>query len=461
MAELADALDLGSSGATRESSSLSFRTITAVTQNGELMQVLIEDTSNLEKEISFTIPADSVKQQFDVKVKDLCLTAKIDGFSPGRKIPSKIIERKFGKQIRAEVLDNTVQGAIKDAFAEHNINPANQPVIKDLQDGEENLTFKLLLEVLPTIEVKDYKEIKLVKKVATISDADKAKMLDKIRLNLAKWEEANKKAEANDMVVIDYKSTIDGESYENSDAFDKEIIIGSSNFYPEIEDKLIGMQIEDEFKVNVVLPESMQAASLAGKTAEFEVKVVRVKQRKPVTVDAEFAKNIGIEDGDIEKVDAKIEEIIQNQIKHRNADLQKQELFEELAKQYDFAVPTSLVNKEKQEIFANNVNTKTKALDENDASLIKDATDRVRVGLVLTEIVKKEGIKASEEQLQRQLQEFAAMFGNMEYVAKMYQNSPELRANINHRVLMDQVVDLLIEKATIEEQTVSVDDILS
>jgi trigger factor len=461
VAELVDALDLGSSGATCESSSLSFRT----TPWDKNMSVSVEKTSNLGRRLTIEVPAAIVQKEEKNSLKELANVVRVDGgFRPGP-ARDKYIKDKYKKQLRAETVNKVLESTLGAALKEQNLRPVNTPNVEDLKDEEgKNLTYTVSFDVYPEIVLKDFSAVELEKEVAEITEEDIDSGVEKLQNQFATWVDITDRAAKNgDKVTIDFVGMLNGEPFANGSSENHDLELGSNSFIPGFEEGLVGVKAGAETVIDLTFPVDYGAKDLAGKAVQFKVTVKNIQAKAPVPVDADFAGRIGIEDKDPAKVRTKIRE---NMLKYLedivNTKLRDQAL-EKLYAVNAFELPESLVEREKhsmqheqhghgKEVSCDVAHGKELSAEE-EAELTAQAKKRVTVGLLLNEIISQNKLEPEEARVLAKIRSMSLMYGgHAELIQKMYYESKELRQNIQNMVLTDQAADLIVKNATIKEK---------
>ena len=291
MAELVDALDLGSSVERRESSSLSFSHHNKML--GTNMDVSIETLEGLERKMLVVIPASRVEEKVNEKLEEAAKTARINGFRPG-KVPKREIKRRYGKSIREEVSGEIIQSSFSEAVDREDVNPAGMPKIENVKMLEDqDLEYSAIFEVFPEVELSSFDAIGIEKLEAEIQEEDLDEMVEKVRAQRMEFEAAEKSAEDKDKVNIDFEGSIDGEVFEGGKAEGSDLILGSGQMIPGFESWNCGNEKGEEKDVKVTFPEKYQEADLAGKEAVFKIKVNSVSGPKLPELDTAFLSRLG------------------------------------------------------------------------------------------------------------------------------------------------------------------------
>ena len=437
------------------------------------MQVTETLNEGLKREFKVVVPAGELDAKVNERLDELKSRVRLDGFRPG-KVPMSHLKRVYGRSAMAEVIEATVRDTNNQIVSEHGFKLAAEPkvtlpeekdTIEQVIAGKRDLDYTMAVEIVPPIELTDFKTIKLTKLMSDVSDAEVeeaiARIAEQNKPYAAKPE--GEKAAKDDRVVLSYAGTINGEPFEGGTGDDTAVLIGSNTFIPGFEDQLIGITGGETRTLKVKFPEHYQAEHLAGKDAEFVVTAKSIETPGSVTLDDEFAKSLGLESL------AKLREMVKDRLAREHAGVSRQKvkraLLDELDKRHKFEPPPSLVEEEfsrvwksvlqelenEKKTFADENTTEEKAKAEYQAI----AERRVRLGLVLAEIGEKNNITVPEDEISRAVMEQARQFpGREQQVWDFYRKNPEAVAGLRAPIYEDKVVDFLLELADVSEKKV-------
>jgi trigger factor len=438
------------------------------------MQVTETLSEGLKREFKVVVPAAELDAKVNVRLGELKDRVRINGFRPG-KVPVAHLKRVYGRSAMAEVIEATVRDTNNQIVSERGFKlasdpkvtlPTEQDAVEKLISGESDLDYTMAVEIVPPIELTDFKTIKLTKLTSEIADAEVDEALTRIteqnKPYNAKGE--GEKAAKDDRVVISFAGTIDGEPFEGGSGADSAVQIGSNTFIPGFEDQLIGIGTGETRTLKVKFPEHYQAANLAGKDAEFVVTAKSIETPGSVTVDDEFAKSLGLESL------AKLRDAVKDRIGRDHAAMSRQKLkralLDELDARHKFEPPPSLVEEEFDRVWKSVLgemeNEKKTFADENTtedkakAEYRAIAERRVRLGLVLAEIGEKNKITVTDEELNRAVMEHVRQFpGQEQRVWDYYRQNPQALASLRAPIYEEKVVDFLVELAGVTEKKVA------
>ncbi|WP_372747537.1 trigger factor [Litorivivens sp.] len=433
------------------------------------MQVSVETTSGLERRLIVGVPAERIDSAVNSKLQKASKTVRLDGFRPG-KVPMKVMRQRFGQSVRMEVLGEVMNESFYEAIQQQDLKPAGQPAIepKNLDEGRD-LEYVATFEVFPEIEVKDYSGIKVVKPKAEVTDADLDKMIENLREQRAEFETVARAAEDGDQVVIDYAGTKDGEAFDGGSAEDSNLVLGSGRMIPGFEDGIVGMSAGEEKVLSLSFPEDYHAEELKGAAVEFKVTLKEVKTKVQPELNDEFFKLFGVEEGGEEAFRAEVRKNMEGQLESAIENRIKQQVLDGVLDAHsDLQVPKALISQEidalrNQQLqqfgdLAKQINAKDIFPDEVFA---ENAERRVKLGLVLNELVNSESIEADADKVRAAIEKMAASYEDKEQVINWYYSNPQQLQGIESLVVENQVVDNLLEKAQVTEETSSYEKVMS
>lgn len=423
------------------------------------MTIPLESTGALQRRLTLTLPAAEIEQQVTARLAQLARQTRVNGFRPG-KAPLSVIRRQHGARVRDEVLSELLQGKFIEGLSEHQLRPAGNPSINaETADDAEALTFSASFEVFPQIEPADLSGVTLTVPTASVSDDDVDRMLDRMRRQRAEWPTVERAAATDDRVIIDFAGSIDGEAFEGGSAQEVPIVLGSGTLIGDFEEQLLGAGAGDTRTVNVSFPDDYPRENLAGKSAQFEVTVREVQEMQLPALDAELAKAFGIEDGDLDTLRLRLRERLEQELTGALRRRRKAAVMQMLAEQHQFDLPHSLVHQEAHDL-AHQAQQRNPAVDPHDdmAPFEAEAARRVKLGLLLAEIAQREGIKADPQRVRAEIERMAAGFDDKDMVINWYYSQPERLQEIENMTLEEQLVDWVLSKVQVTEETLTFDD---
>ena len=431
------------------------------------MQVSVETTQGLERRLTITVPADSVDSAVKARLQQLSKTQRINGFRPG-KVPVSVIQKRFGAAVRQEVAGDVMQQNFYQAIVQEKINPAGMPSFELVKDENgQDLEFVAAFEVYPEVEVQGVADIEIEKPVVEISDADLDNMMETLQKQHATWQEVKRKAQKDDRVVIDFVGKIDGEEFEGGKAEDFTLELGQGRMIPGFEEPLVGAKKDEEVTVEVTFPEDYHAENLKGKAAVFDVTVKKVEGKQLPDVDDEFAKLFGVEEGGVDALKAEVRKNMERELTQTLKTTVKEDVISKLIEKNEFDVPKALID---QEVNALREQAKQRFsqqaggqnMPELPAELFTDnATRRVRIGLLLGEIIKQNELKADDEKVMQLIETSASAYEDPQEVVDYYKANEELMNQMRNVALEEQAIDWVLENAKTQEVTKAFDEVMN
>ncbi|AYA65126.1 trigger factor [Alteromonas sp. RKMC-009] len=431
------------------------------------MQVSVETTQGLERRLTITVPADSVDSAVKARLQQLSKTQRINGFRPG-KVPVSVIQKRFGAAVRQEVAGDVMQQNFYQAIVQEKINPAGMPSFELVKDENgQDLEFVAAFEVYPEVEVQGVADIEIEKPVVEISDADLDNMMETLQKQHATWKEVKRKAKKDDRVVIDFVGKIDGEEFEGGKAEDFTLELGQGRMIPGFEEPLVGAKKDEEVTVEVTFPEDYHAENLKGKAAVFDVTVKKVEGKQLPDVDDEFAKLFGVEEGGVDALKAEVRKNMERELTQTLKTTVKEDVISKLIEKNEFDVPKALID---QEVNALREQAKQRFsqqaggqnMPELPAELFTDnAIRRVRIGLLLGEIIKQNELKADDEKVMQLIETSASAYEDPQEVVDYYKANEELMNQMRNVALEEQAIDWVLENAKTQEVTKAFDEVMN
>ncbi|MCB1756513.1 MAG: trigger factor [Gammaproteobacteria bacterium] len=428
------------------------------------MQVSVETTQGLERKLTVQLPSGDIDNKVDERLNSLKKTAKVNGFRPG-KVPMAIIRKRYGDKVRGEILGDMINSSFYEAVAKEKLRPAGYPQIRPVEaEGGDNFVFDAVFEVYPEFEPANVDSLEIEKSEVEVTAADVDDMLETLRKQRSQWQPVERAAVEGDQLLIDFTGRVDGEEFSGGKAENAPLVLGSGSMIDGFESQLTGMKAGDEKTITVQFPEKYQAEELAGKEAEFDIKVHTVKESVLPEIDEAFVKSFGVEDGSIEKLRDDVEKNMQRELKQAVDNQTKQQIMDGLLELNPLEIPKALVKDEigrlKQQLVQQMPNA-AEFEKLGDEMFTEDAERRVRLGLVIAEIVKKNDIKASPEKVREQVELIASSYQEPQQVIDYYYGNRELLQNVEGLVLEQAVCDWVMDSAKVTGVSKSFKDIMN
>jgi len=409
------------------------------------MKVTVENKKGLNKDLKVLIDKKTISTYMEDKYDEIKKTVVLKGFRPG-KVPKELLKKQFGKEIFGEVLDKILKDTSTKALSENKIKPAGQPKIDIKKYGEDkDLEYVISVTELPKVEIKSIENIKFDEYNVKIDISETDKRIKEIAKNQKNFVEIDptKAANEGDLVVFDYKATVDGKEFKGSEGKNTQLELGKDLFIKGFDKQLMKAKKDETIKVEVLLPENFPEKELTGKKATFLCKIIAVKKSKEVKIDDEFAKNLGAKD----IIDLKnlISKQINEEYKNSLNTLSKNQIFKELEKFKVAEIPENLVE---EEIKILSSGMKEDEIKKNKVEFEKKAKQRIKVGLILNEFGEQNNIKVEEHEIQTEIQKQLRMMpGQEKMVMEFYQKNPSALASLRGNVYEEKIINLIRSKA--------------
>lgn len=429
------------------------------------MQVSVESTGNLGRVMTVAIPAEEVEQEVQSRLKSLAKSARLPGFRPG-KAPLKIIDARYGEQVLQEVAGGLIESSLKDAFSQENLIPAGGPEIepKSMARGKD-LEYTASFDVYPEVGKLDLEGVVIERPVCEITDEDIERTLESMRRQRVVYKPVERAAKAGDQVRLDFKGTMEGKPFAGGDGEDYKLVLGEGQFVEEFEKGVLGAAAGDQRTVTVSFPEDYHGETVAGRRVEFDIRVKEVAEPELPEVNEEFIKSFGIEDGDLPALRREILENLERERDDRVSRLTRSRVMDALIRENNLEMPAKLVEREIDGIIAVN-----KAMLEQQGVPVEsfnpereryrtDAERRVAMGLILSEIVRRNELKPDQNKVKQRIEKMAASYEQPEAFVQWYYSSRERMQQMESTVLEEQIVELLLEGADVKEEKVSLKDL--
>lgn len=426
----------------------------------------LEQLGTLQRRLSLAVPLAQVEQQVEKRLRDIGRTARLPGFRPG-KVPMRLIAQSYGAQVQSEVLGDSVNKVLGDAIDEHKLRVAGQPSIERKDGGPETeFGFTATFEVYPEITLGDVSTLKVERLACEVSDAEVDRTIEVLRKQRATWSDSAAAAKDGDRVTIDFVGTLDGVEFQGGKADDFPFELGQGRMLPDFETGVRGAMAAEVREFDVAFPADYGSQDLAGKTARFKVTVKKIEQADLPALDAEFAKTLGVEDGDITKLKAEIRSNIEREVAQRLRQRTKTSVLEALPALAEFEIPQSLVQGESEALAERTkADLKARGMDVEKIPVPMDAfkeqaEKRVRLGLLVGEIVRTQNLQPKPDQIRKQIEEMSAGYENPGEVIRYYFSDKQRIAEVEAVVTEQNVVDWALGKAQVTDRQLPFDELM-
>lgn len=427
------------------------------------MQVSVETTTGLERRLTVGVPAEKIDTAVDAKLKDAAKQVRLDGFRPG-KVPMREVKRRFGKSIREEVIGEVVSNSFYDAVTKESLNPAGYPQIERTKDAPgEDFEFVATFEVYPEIQVQGLDKISVVRPNAEIQDADVDNMIERLREQRAQFEEVDRACETGDQVNIDFLGTKDGEAFEGGTAEGQDLVLGSGSMIPGFEDGIVGMSKGEEKTIDVTFPEDYHSEELKGQAVQFKITVNNVQAKSLPEVNEEFIKQFTQKESTLDEFRVEVRQNMERELNNAIKNKVKKGVMDGVLENNEVEVPKALIDSEIERQRQQMVQQFGGGA-QFDASMLPaelfeaQATRAVKLALVLGELIKDKEIKADADRVRSTIEEMAQPYENPEQVVSWYYENEQMLQQVEAMVLEDQVVDAILEQATVTDESMSYEE---
>ncbi len=434
------------------------------------MTVNVETLDKLERKITLTLPADTIKNEVDSRLRKLARTVKMDGFRPG-KVPMNVVAQRYGYSVQYEVMNDKVGEAFMQAADEAQLRVAGRPRITEKEDAPEGeLAFDAVFEVFPEVKINDLSDVQVERLSADVSDEAIDRTIEILRKQRRTFAQRPHDAVAQDgdRITVDFEGKIDGELFEGGKAEDFQFIVGEGQMLKEFEDAVRGLKIGDSRTFPLSFPQDYHGKDVAGKQADFMVTVKKIEAAHLPEVNEQFVKSLGIADAAVETLRADIRKNLEREVKFRLLARNKTAVMDTLIANAQFDLPQSSVQAEVERMVARaRAELKQRGIKDADNAPIPedmfrpDAERRVHLGLVVAELVRANDLYAKPEQIKAHIEEIASSYEKPADVVRWYYGDNQRLSEVESVVLENNVTDFVLGKAKINDKTVSFDELMA
>ncbi len=431
------------------------------------MQVNLETLGQLERRLNIVVPFAQIDGEVSSRLKRVSRTAKIQGFRPG-KAPMRIVEQFYGPQVREEVLGETVQRSFSQAVSEQNLRVAGYPRFEPVAAEGESTDFKFsaVFEVYPEVQVGDLSGVEIENPVTAVTEAEVDKTVDILRKQRTSFKAVERAAQEGDRVIIDFAGKIDGEVFEGGSAQNYSVWLGQGQMLKDFEAGIIGAKEGETKNFDMTFPEDYHGKDVAGKVVSWEITVKNVAESALPELNEDFAKMLGIEDGDVAKMRDEVKKNVEREVSRRLKARTKEAVLQALIDNAKFDVPNALIQLEVGRLQQQAANDfAQRGIDVANMQLpaelfIEQATRRVSLGLILAELVKHHNLQAKPEQIRAIVEEFAESYEQPEDVVKWYYASRERLEGPEALATEENVVAWVKTQAKVVDKELSFDELM-
>lgn len=431
------------------------------------MQATIEKVSNLERRLNVSLPAEEISAEVGSRLRKLAQSAKMPGFRPG-KVPMKVIEQQHGGRVYQEVLGDALSKTFGEAVRQQNLRVAGYPSFQAREpvEGQTSYEFFATFEVYPEIQAADLSGLALEVPTLAVGDEEVDKTLAVLRSQRARHEVVDRGAQAGDRVTMDFRGTIDGVEFPGGTGTDQTVELGKGALLADFEAGVIGLRAGEQRAFELTFPEDYHGKEVAGKQARFEVSVKRVEQAVLPEIDADFARSLGVEDGDIGRMREEIKANVEREVRRRIQARTKDQVMQGLQTRYQVELPKSLVQAEVERMMQGmaedlaNRGLDPKKMDLKPEHFQPEAERRVTLGLIIADVVAREKLAADPQQVRAIIEDFAQSYEDPREVIRWYYQTPDRLRQVESLALEDNVVRWVVERAAVTEVPVGFDELM-
>lgn len=423
------------------------------------MQVSVENVGSLGRKLTVRIPAARLEDTVRNRVQEMGRNARLKGFRPG-KIPTKVIEQRYGAQIRGEALSELIGSSFQEAVSNEKLRPAMQPSIATSgkpENGE--IEYVATFEVMPEIGPVDVSGLEIVKQVSSVEDSDIETMIQTLRIQRQTWSPVDRAAQAGDMVLFEFSAQASDYRYPETGTDRVGTIVGSDALFKGLEDELLGHVVDDEFEKDLDFPADFRIEGLAGKSAHANFKIVRVQEPKLPELDDAFLATFGVQGGGLDKFREDVRSNLERELSAALTSRLKASAVEKLIDaNADLELPQGLIESEARELAQQSKGGKEGNVPHE--PFLASARRRVAGGLLLAEIARQNEIRVDMRRVSASLSAIASTYEEPEQVVELYSKDAQLMSGLQSRVLEDQVIDWIADKAKVSEHTLTFSEIM-
>lgn len=432
------------------------------------MQADLETLSVLERRLSISLPAAEIDSEVENRLKRLSRTVRLHGFRPG-KVPLKVVAQHYGPQVRQEVMGDAMQRSFGEVVRQQNLRVAGYPTFdpKPVAEGAEAFQYSATFEIYPDVKVGDIGGAAIERALLDVGEAEVDKTVEIMRKQRARYEPVARAARAGDRATLDFRGTIDGADFPGSIGVDQAVVLGEGRLLPDFEAGVVGMSPGDSKAFDARFPDDYHGSEVAGKTARFEVTVKNVAEPRLPEVNAEFARSLGVADGDLGKMRAEVRANVEREVKAKLRSRIRDQVMQALLDATRVEPPRSLVQLEiermrsgaRQELAARGLRVPDSAPLPAEA-FEQQARRRVSLGLILGELVKQHSLHPKPEQVRALVEEQAQSYERPADVVKWFYASPERLRDIESGALEDNIVAWVLGVARVTDRRMDFDELM-
>lgn len=427
------------------------------------MQVSVENTGGLERRLTVHVPEDEILGKVESKLRELRKQVRIAGFRPGR-VPMSVVKQRYGKQVRQDIVGETIQSSLQQAIQDESLRPASMPRLDTPEEefASGDLEFSALIEVYPDLDTIDASSLELTRPEAQVADEDVQEMLQTLRQQRKSWDVVERNAQEGDKVVIEYAAQTKEDRVPEEGKQKMAVIMGESGF-DELEKAIAKIPPGEEKNVKLKFPENFREPLLADKKAKIDLRVESVSEGSLPEVNEEFIKTFGIADGDVETLHQEIRANLERELEQAMTSMMKSQLISRLVEATpDLEVPASIVKQEAASLAAQATSAQGMEPDDSLANLFMEVAEgRVRGGLLLGELAQQNNIRIDGARVRKAIEKVASTYEQPTEVIQMYYGNQQLLQQVESAVMEEQVVDWVLENAKVTPQEMKFQEVIA
>ena len=420
------------------------------------MQVSVTTTKGLERRLEVAVPGERVAGEVDARLKRIARTARINGFRPG-KVPYAVVRQQYGTQVHAETVNDLMQSSFAEAVSQQKLRPAGGPRIEPIAvaPGTE-LRYAAIFEILPEVMLHPLERIAVERPTAQVGEQDIDAMLESMRSQRPVFSEVERAAQDGDRVALDFEGRVDGLVFPGGKGEGMSVTIGAHRVLPEIEQALVGMSVGEAKTIPAHFPEDYGAASVAGKSAEFDLKLTKIEERSLPGIDEAFVRAFGVQEGGVPELRAEVRKSMERELAEASRSRVREQLFDALYRDNPLEVPQSMLEAQIRELQAQamrRMGTQDPARAPPRDSLEAGARRRVALGLLIGEIARQQSLKVDRERVEQKLEAISASYPDPQQARRQYLASREAMEQLESAALEDQALDWALTQVKVVDKS--------
>jgi trigger factor len=420
------------------------------------MQVSVTTTKGLERRLEVAVPGERVAGEVDARLKRIARTARINGFRPG-KVPYAVVRQQYGTQVHAETVNDLMQSSFAEAVSQQKLRPAGGPRIEPIAvaPGTE-LRYAAIFEILPEVMLHPLEGIAVERPTAQVGEQDIDAMLESMRSQRPVFSEVERAAQDGDRVALDFEGRVDGLVFPGGKGEGMSVTIGAHRVLPEIEQALVGMSVGEAKTIPAHFPEDYGAASVAGKSAEFDLKLTKIEERSLPAIDEAFVRAFGVQEGGVPELRAEVRKSMERELAEASRSRVREQLFDALYRDNPLEVPQSMLEAQIRELQAQamrRMGTQDPARAPPRDSLEAGARRRVALGLLIGEIARQQSLKVDRERVEQKLEAISASYPDPQQARRQYLASREAMEQLESAALEDQALDWALTQVKVVDKS--------